>query len=73
MLKQSCADASANEAVAAAISAEDELVFIAIGHHWGTFNFGRESPAEARQRFLAAKAPGVRPVALDVGGTLHLE
>ncbi|MFP1633576.1 MBL fold metallo-hydrolase [Zhengella sp. ZM62] len=46
---------------------------IAIGHHWGTFNFGRESPAEARERFLAAKAPGVRPVVLDVGGTLHLE
>lgn len=40
---------------------------IAIGHHWGTFNLGTESPAEAKSRFLAAKAKGVRPRVLDVG------
>ncbi len=40
---------------------------IAIGHHWGTFNLGAESPAEAKARFLAAKAKGVRPMVLDVG------
>ena len=40
---------------------------IAIGHHWGTFNLGAESPAEARSRFLAARAKGVKPMVLDVG------
>ncbi|PHP67627.1 hypothetical protein CSC94_07975 [Zhengella mangrovi] len=45
---------------------------LAIGHHWGTFNFGRESPAETRRRFLGASAPGVRPVLLDIGETLRL-
>jgi N-acyl-phosphatidylethanolamine-hydrolysing phospholipase D len=45
---------------------------LAIGHHWGTFAFGVAAPREARERFLAARAPGVTPRALAIGETIRL-
>lgn len=41
---------------------------VAVGHHWGTFAFGRE----ARERFLAASVPGVTARAPDIGETMRL-
>jgi L-ascorbate metabolism protein UlaG (beta-lactamase superfamily) len=46
---------------------------LAIAHHWGTFSFGAASPREAQQRFLAARAPGVTPVALAIGETIRID
>jgi N-acyl-phosphatidylethanolamine-hydrolysing phospholipase D len=45
---------------------------IAVGHHWGTFGFGLESPQQARDRFLSAQTRAVKPVALDIGETMVL-
>ncbi|MCB1382358.1 MAG: MBL fold metallo-hydrolase [Notoacmeibacter sp.] len=46
---------------------------VAIAHHWGTYNLGAEKPAEARARFLAARASGVTPRVLDIGETISLK
>ncbi|HMQ57418.1 MAG TPA: MBL fold metallo-hydrolase [Rhizobiaceae bacterium] len=45
----------------------------AIGHHWGTFNLGAESPAEAKARFHAARAPGIVALTPDIGETIRLK
>ena len=46
---------------------------VAIAHHWGTYNLGAVKPAEARARFLAARASGVTPRVLDIGETISLK
>jgi N-acyl-phosphatidylethanolamine-hydrolysing phospholipase D len=44
----------------------------AIAHHWGTFAFGPDTPADAVRRFLAAaRAAGVRAIVPEVGETVR--
>ncbi|MFZ2099047.1 MAG: MBL fold metallo-hydrolase [Oricola sp.] len=45
---------------------------VAIGHHWGTFAFGTETPREAEARFLAARQPGTTARTLAIGETIRI-
>lgn len=40
---------------------------VAIGHHWGTYTWGIEAPADVRARFLATAGAGFRPLIVSLG------
>ena len=44
----------------------------AVGYHWGTLPLGNDLPREGRDRFLAAKADGMRNVVMRIGETKAL-
>jgi len=51
----------------AARLARDLGARVAIGHHWGTYTWGIEAPAEVRRRFEATAQAGFRPLIVDIG------
>jgi L-ascorbate metabolism protein UlaG (beta-lactamase superfamily) len=45
----------------------------AVANHWGTLPLGSDEPREGRDRFLAAKVPGIRNVVMKIGETIPLD